>query len=167
MLATDGLQSFVMFLYADGLIQWTTGDASDGVNGTGGTPAQVGFNAGNGINYAAVPESRTVEIIDIDTTSNIGIPGVWAFQVNEETITVSSGKQQLCKNICTGICRCVCIKVTNNFHLQYSMHIFGCAVSRRRTNTTKLFYSMHMSTTTISVSTTNVFCRWTNLLCCW
>ena len=82
----------MIFLYADGLIQWTTGDASDGVNGLGGTPAQVGFNAGDGVNYAAVPESRTGEIINIDTTSNVGVPGVWVFQVNEETITISSGK---------------------------------------------------------------------------
>ena len=82
-----------MFLYADGLIQWTTGNSSGGSNGTGGTPAQVGFNAGDGVIYAAVPESRTADIIDIDTTSNIGIPGVWAFQVNEETIVVSSGKK--------------------------------------------------------------------------
>ena len=82
----------MIFLYADGLIQWSTGGASDGVNGLGGTPAQVGFNAGDGINYAAVPESRTGEIINIDTTSNVGVPGVWVFQVNQETITISSGK---------------------------------------------------------------------------
>ena len=95
MLVTDGSQSFVIFLYADGLIQWTTGDSSNGVNGTGGIPAQVGFNAGDGINFAAVPESRTADIIDIDTTSNIGVPGVWAFQVNEEAIVVSSGKNYM------------------------------------------------------------------------
>ena len=82
----------MIFLYADGEIQWTTGDASGGANGMGGTPAQVGFNAGDGVNYAAVPESRTSEIINITTTSNIGIPGVWAFQVNRESIIVTSGK---------------------------------------------------------------------------
>ena len=92
MLGTDGSQSFVIFLYADGEIQWTTGEASGGVNGLGGTPAQVGFNAGDGINYAAVPESRTAEIVNITTTSNVGVPGVWIFQVNEESIVVSSGK---------------------------------------------------------------------------
>ena len=30
-------------------LQWTTGDASDGVNGLGGTPAQAGWDAGDGI----------------------------------------------------------------------------------------------------------------------
>ena len=66
-----------MFLYADGQIQWTTGDSSGGTNGLGGTPAQVGFNSGDGVNYAAVPESRTQAIVNIDTTTNVGIPGVW------------------------------------------------------------------------------------------
>ena len=45
-MATNGVNSFVIFLYADGEIQWTTGDASGGTGGLGGTPAQVGFNAG-------------------------------------------------------------------------------------------------------------------------
>ena len=90
----------MILLYADGLIQWTTGDSSGGVNGLGGTPAQVGFNAGDGVNFAAVPESRTGEIINIDTTSNVGVPGVWVFQVNEETITISSGKNYMKNMIC-------------------------------------------------------------------
>jgi gliding motility-associated-like protein len=34
-----------------GDMQWTTGDASGGVNGFGGTPATVGCNVGDGINY--------------------------------------------------------------------------------------------------------------------
>ena len=37
------------FCYKD--MQWTTGDASGGVNGFGGTPATVGANLGDGINY--------------------------------------------------------------------------------------------------------------------
>lgn len=37
------------FCYGD--MQWTTGDASQGVNGFGGTPATVGCNLGDGVNY--------------------------------------------------------------------------------------------------------------------
>jgi hypothetical protein len=37
------------FCYKD--MQWTTGDASGGANGFGGTPATVGANKGDGINY--------------------------------------------------------------------------------------------------------------------
>ncbi|MCC7232443.1 MAG: PKD domain-containing protein [Bacteroidia bacterium] len=39
----------VSFCYKD--MQWTTGDASSGVNGFGGSPATVGVNQGNGIDY--------------------------------------------------------------------------------------------------------------------
>ena len=88
MLATDGLKSFAIFLYADGEIQWTTGDASGGSRGLGGTPAHAGYNAGDGIRFALLPESDTPEIINIDTTSNVGVPGVWMFEVDEENIAV-------------------------------------------------------------------------------
>ena len=79
---TDGTISFAKFLYADGEIQWTTGDASGGRNGFGGTPAQVGFDAGDGVRFFSVPGSQTDAIVNISTTSNIGVPGVWTFQVN-------------------------------------------------------------------------------------
>ena len=37
MLATDGMETYAIFLYADGEIQWTTGDADGGTNGLGET----------------------------------------------------------------------------------------------------------------------------------
>ena len=77
---TNGTHSFTMFLYADGEIQWTTGSASRGV------AAQVGFNAGDGERFFSVPGSQTPAIMNIDTTSNVGIPGVWIFQVNGDII---------------------------------------------------------------------------------
>ena len=86
LLATDGLKSYAVFLYADGEIQWTTGDASGGVNGLGGTPAKAGFNAGDNINFAHLPESCTPEIINVANTTNVGIPGVWIFQVDTNDI---------------------------------------------------------------------------------
>ncbi|MEO8086003.1 MAG: PKD domain-containing protein [Bacteroidota bacterium] len=42
----------VSFCYKD--MQWTTGDASSGVGGFGGTPATVGINQGNGTDYIQV-----------------------------------------------------------------------------------------------------------------
>ena len=86
-LATDNVLSFVIFQYADGLIQWTTGDASGGTEGLGGIPAQVGFNAGDSVSYANVPGSRTPAIINITITSNVLIPGQWIFQVQNAIIT--------------------------------------------------------------------------------
>ena len=90
MLVSDGSLSFVMFLYADGKIQWTTGDASGGMGGLGGTPAQVGFNAGDGVRSASVPGSQTPAIINITMTTNIGVPGLWIFQVNEEEVNIDT-----------------------------------------------------------------------------
>ena len=75
------MTSFVSFLYADGEIQWTTGDASGGSGGLGGTPASAGFNAGDGIHFT-IPGSLSDDIINITDTSNVGIPGVWMFQIN-------------------------------------------------------------------------------------
>lgn len=42
----------VSFCYGD--MQWTTGDASFGVGGVGGSPANVGVNIGNGIDFFQV-----------------------------------------------------------------------------------------------------------------
>ena len=42
----------VQFCYKD--MQWTTGAASQGVNGFGGTPATVGVNRGNGVDYIQI-----------------------------------------------------------------------------------------------------------------
>lgn len=44
-----GLGNNVCFAYDD--MQWTTGDASGGSGGFGGTPATVGANAGNGVDF--------------------------------------------------------------------------------------------------------------------
>jgi hypothetical protein len=60
---------------------WTTGDASSGTGGFGGTPAQAGFDAGNGVDFVEIPGSRTMAILDLCTTSNVGEPGIWRFSV--------------------------------------------------------------------------------------
>lgn len=44
-----GLGNNVSFCYRD--MQWTTGGASQGVNGLGGVPATVGANRGNNVNF--------------------------------------------------------------------------------------------------------------------
>ena len=74
---TGGTNSFVTSLYADGLIQWPIGNVFGGTNGFGGTPAQEGFNAGYGVHFFSIPGSQTAAIVDIDTTSNVGVPGMW------------------------------------------------------------------------------------------
>jgi len=47
-----GIGNNVAFSYGD--MQWTTGSASGGTDGFGGTPATVGINKGDGENYAQI-----------------------------------------------------------------------------------------------------------------
>lgn len=82
-MSTDGTYSFVIFLYADDLIQWSLGDSSS-------VHAQAGFNAGDGERSFTVSGSQTAAILDIETTSNIGVAGKYLFRV-DETVIVTPG----------------------------------------------------------------------------
>lgn len=67
--------------------EWYAGDASGGNGGIcdGGdpdcTPAQAGFDAGDNRNFFTLPLSRTNDVVRLCTTSNVGEPGVWRFQI--------------------------------------------------------------------------------------
>lgn len=88
-MVTDGTHSFVIFLYGDNLINWSVGQASS-------VHAQAGFNAGDGVRHYTVPGSRTSSIVNIETTSNIGVAGKYVFRVDEATIvTPPPGKSFL------------------------------------------------------------------------
>jgi len=67
--------------------QWTTGDASGGVGGFGGTPAQAGFDAGDLRNYVSLPGSLTMEVLRLCDTSNVGMAGVWRFAIRDGDVT--------------------------------------------------------------------------------
>lgn len=67
-------------------LEWTTGDASSGSNGLGGTPAQIGFDAGDLKNFFAHPDSRTAKVLDAINTTNVSIPGVWRFELRAGTV---------------------------------------------------------------------------------
>ena len=83
-IASDGLNTFVIFLYADGAITWTTGEGGSNFEGT---PAQVGFDAGASSNNShSVEGSFTDDIINVDKRSNVGINGLFVFQVNQAEI---------------------------------------------------------------------------------
>jgi len=71
----------VIFLYAYGRIQWTTGDFSGGTNGLGGTAALAGINAGDGVNHFTIPGSLLSNIINVTETSNVGARGMWMFNI--------------------------------------------------------------------------------------
>jgi alpha-tectorin len=84
-ITSNGVHSFAIFYYNK--IQWTTGQASNGtVNGLGGTPAQIGFDAGDGENRKMLDVSCTSNVINIGSMSNVGKPGVFVFQIDAAEI---------------------------------------------------------------------------------
>lgn len=68
--------------------EWTTGDASGGTGGFGGTPAGAGFDAADGVNFRELTGSRTAAVVALCTTSNVGTTGVYRFQVRPSGVTV-------------------------------------------------------------------------------
>ena len=77
---TNGVHSFAINNYEDDGINWSSVESLGSGNGLTGTAAQAGFNDGYGINYFLVPGSNTPDIINISSTSNVGIPGKWIFR---------------------------------------------------------------------------------------
>jgi Ca2+-binding RTX toxin-like protein len=63
-------------------VNWTTGGASGGVDGLGGTPAHAGYSSGDGVDYLELPQSGNQDaLLDLDNASNIGVPGTYVFHV--------------------------------------------------------------------------------------
>ena len=73
-MATDGIRSYAIFLYSR--ITWTTGDASGGRNGFGGTRARAGINSGTG-RSTTIPGSGTNAILNLERATNVRIPGCY------------------------------------------------------------------------------------------
>jgi hypothetical protein len=69
-------------------LEWTTGDASDGLGGFGGTPAQAGFDAGDNTNAFTLPGSFTNEVLELQNQTNVsgGENGLWVFAIREGSV---------------------------------------------------------------------------------
>ncbi len=71
-------------------IEWTTGDASDGVGGLGGTPARAGYTASTGdpAAYFELPASGNQDALLMldDVEGNTGQIGRWFFRVRSGDI---------------------------------------------------------------------------------
>ncbi|MBP7668598.1 MAG: PEP-CTERM sorting domain-containing protein [Burkholderiaceae bacterium] len=94
--ADTGVGNFdIDFRYSQ--LQWTTGDASDGVNGLGGTPASAGYDAGDGVNFLTLPGSRTEAVLNLVNTSNVdgSNAGLWSFAVRNGDTPGSSPSNPL------------------------------------------------------------------------
>ncbi|KAK7080924.1 hypothetical protein SK128_016330 [Halocaridina rubra] len=86
--ATDEIRSYAMFNYE--YMTWTSHTEAGGSidDGQGGTPAFVGFNAGNGTRaYEYTPYSQTMYIRDLAVAGNTnGHPGRHIFRVDEKVL---------------------------------------------------------------------------------
>jgi Nidogen-like/PEP-CTERM motif len=78
-------------------LEWTTGSASGGSNGLGGTPAQAGYDDGRGVNYQTLPGSRTDDVLNLVNLSNVSTdtPGLWTFAVRNGDTPGSSASNPL------------------------------------------------------------------------
>lgn len=87
----------VFFLYPEDLIEWTTGDNDRGTGGLGGDPADVGFIAPEAIssNSFFLPLSNTSDVVDIESSSNVLIEGLWIFRADNETLMFPSNIESL------------------------------------------------------------------------
>ena len=66
-IAADQQMTFVFFIYDD--IQW-----GDGAN--------IGFNAGDGIRSFMDPREPTIQALNVDEGSNVGVTGVYIYRVD-------------------------------------------------------------------------------------
>jgi len=79
----------IEFIYQ--AINWTTGDASGGSNGLGGTVARAGFSAGDGNNFFELPQSGNQNaMLELPASSGSGGTGVYVFQVRNGTVVQST-----------------------------------------------------------------------------
>lgn len=46
----------------------------------------AGYSAGDGLNLYRIPGSLTPEILNIASTSNVNVPGMWVFRLDEDDI---------------------------------------------------------------------------------
>ena len=79
-MAVSGDQTYTIYLYADGLIQWSQ---------VFGYSAIAGYNDGHGIAYYMIPDSLSRDIIDISLTTNVEQPGVWVFRVDRNELILT------------------------------------------------------------------------------
>ena len=67
----------------------------------GGDTSTIGFNAGDGIRHFTLSDrfTSTESTLDLETSSNVGIPGVYIFRVDQEEIMVPRGILNTCRNL--------------------------------------------------------------------
>lgn len=105
MLATDNTHTFAIFLYDT--LQWTTGDASGGSSGLGGTVARAGINAGDAARSVTMPGSgNQARMLGLVSGTNIFVTGVYVLS--------PTGMGCLCALLLIELllCNCTCFSIS-------------------------------------------------------
>ena len=77
-LTSDGEKTFVLFMYRD--IQWGRGQST------------VGFNAGDRAHFYALAQPYINTNLTLETDTNVNVPGVHAFRVDQTEILLPPGR---------------------------------------------------------------------------
>lgn len=72
-LATDFTSTFVLFLYLDDGINWVTS----------GQAVAAGISLNRNEHHYAIPESLSIGVAYVDEKSNVDVPGLFIFQIND------------------------------------------------------------------------------------
>lgn len=51
---------------------------------------KVGFNAGDNVNFFALPGSRQPSVLEVAETTNVDLKGRWMFRIDSATIVAGS-----------------------------------------------------------------------------
>lgn len=87
-LTTDQNRTYAIFNYEK--IHWLNGiSMHESCSGLEGTPAQIGFDAGDDKNRMMLKESCTKEVLTIANKSNIGVPGKFIFRIDGHNIAMN------------------------------------------------------------------------------
>lgn len=86
-IATDGTSTYTIYIYED--ITWTTGDASGGTNGFGGTVARAGNNCGVGGRHTTLPMSgNQAAMLALESSTNVRVPGMFILRANPGNVRI-------------------------------------------------------------------------------
>ncbi|WAR19053.1 NDG-like protein [Mya arenaria] len=79
-IASDELNSFVIFNYLDEGVMWTKSVGKWAEYNRPDPPAQAGFDSGSSLSYT-LPKSGEPQVTRLASASNVNVPGVWMFHV--------------------------------------------------------------------------------------
>lgn len=79
-LATDGKRTFAIYVYANDMMQWTTGDRHGG-----GDNARVGLIKDDGSTFF-IKGSSSPDVLRVHEASNTGLRGLWYFRVDTDMV---------------------------------------------------------------------------------